>query len=71
VTAPTRPGPTARQLEILALMAEGMSNFEIGLHLGVSEETVKTLARRLYRSLGVYNRAGAVSAGYRRGLIPG
>ena len=46
-------------------MAEGKSNAEIGRELFVSEDTVKTHARRLFRKLGARDRAHAVAAAFR------
>jgi DNA-binding NarL/FixJ family response regulator len=50
-------------------MTEGKSNGEIGRELFLSEDTVKTHARRLFRKLGVNDRAQAVAHGFRRGLV--
>ncbi|MFC4018180.1 response regulator transcription factor [Micromonospora sp. GCM10011542] len=71
---PTRPsrasiGLTERELQVLLGMAEGKSNAEIGRELFVSEDTVKTHARRLFRKLGARDRAHAVAAGFRAGLV--
>lgn len=79
-TDPTRPAPntrptrasvglTERELQVLLGMAEGKSNAEIGRELFVSEDTVKTHARRLFRKLGARDRAHAVAAGFRAGLV--
>ncbi|TNH30445.1 response regulator transcription factor [Micromonospora orduensis] len=77
---PARPAPgarparasvglTERELQVLLGMAEGKSNAEIGRELFVSEDTVKTHARRLFRKLGARDRAHAVAAGFRAGLV--
>ncbi|WFE51828.1 response regulator transcription factor [Micromonospora sp. WMMD1155] len=68
---PTRAsiGLTERELQVLLGMAEGKSNAEIGRELFVSEDTVKTHARRLFRKLGARDRAHAVAAGFRAGLV--
>lgn len=50
-----------RQLEILALVAEGLSNAEIGSRLYLTESTVKWHVRKILRALGVSNRAQAVA----------
>ncbi|WP_182111992.1 MULTISPECIES: response regulator transcription factor [unclassified Actinotalea] len=67
------PGPavelTKRELEVLAGMSHGRSNAQIGGELFLSEDTVKTHARRLFRKLGASDRAQAVAIGLRRGLI--
>ena len=52
---------TPRQLEILAFVAEGLSNAEIGERLFLAEPTVKWHVRKILRALGVANRAQAVS----------
>ncbi|MEU5871773.1 response regulator transcription factor [Glycomyces sp. NPDC047369] len=61
--------PTERELEVLRAMSEGRSNAEIGRLLFLSEDTVKTHARHLYRKLGARDRAHAVAAGFRIGLL--
>jgi DNA-binding NarL/FixJ family response regulator len=69
---PTRRGAVAlteRELQVLRGMADGHSNAEIGRELFVSEDTVKTHARRLFRKLGARDRAHAVAAGFRAGLV--
>jgi DNA-binding NarL/FixJ family response regulator len=60
---------TERELQVLRGMADGRSNAEIGRELFVSEDTVKTHARRLFRKLGARDRAHAVAAGFRAGLV--
>lgn len=60
---------TERELEVLAGMCEGRSNAEIGKALFLSEDTVKTHARRLFRKLGATDRAHAVAIALRRGLV--
>ncbi|MGC4803709.1 response regulator transcription factor [Micromonospora sp. DT233] len=62
-------GLTEREQQVLLGMAEGKSNAEIGRELFVSEDTVKTHARRLFRKLGARDRAHAVAAGFRAGLV--
>ncbi|MFY1654160.1 response regulator transcription factor [Solwaraspora sp. WMMB762] len=69
VTALRRIGLTERELQVLRGMAEGKSNGEIGRDLFVSEDTVKTHARRLFRKLGARDRAHAVATGFRTGLV--
>ena len=63
-------GLTNREHEILALIAEGLSNREIGERLFVSENTVKTHSSRLFEKLSVNRRVQAVRKGKDLGLIP-
>ena len=65
----TGPHLSPRQTEVLELMAEGMTNSEIGARLGVTERTVKAYAQELYDRLGVRNRAGAVAEAARHGIL--
>lgn len=60
---------TNRERQVLLAMSQGCSNAEIGRQLYVSEDTIKTHARRLYRKLGVRDRAHAVAAAFRAGLF--
>ena len=64
-----RTALTERELQVLRGMAEGKSNAEIGRELFVSEDTVKTHARRLFRKLAARDRAHAVAAAFRAGLV--
>jgi len=63
-------GITRRELEILELMAQGMSNREIADKLFVSENTVKTHSSRLFDKLSAKRRTQAVQIGKEMGLIP-
>ena len=63
-------GITKRELEILELIAQGMSNREIAEKLFVSENTVKTHSSRLFDKLGAKRRTQAVQLGKEMGLIP-
>ena len=63
------PHLSPRQQQVLELMAEGMTNNEIGEELGVTERTVKAYAQELYDKLGVRNRAGAVAEAGKLGLL--
>ena len=65
----TGPHLSPRQQQVLELMAEGMTNSEIGDQLGVTERTVKAYAQELYDKLGVRNRAGAVAEAAKLGLL--
>jgi two-component system, NarL family, response regulator LiaR len=63
-------GITARELEILTLVARGLSNREIGTQLFVSENTVKTHCARVFDKLGAARRTQAVRRGKELGLLP-
>lgn len=63
------PKLTEREVQVLTGMSQGRSNGEIGRELFLSEDTVKTHARRLFRKLGAADRAQAVAVGYRWGLV--
>jgi len=60
---------TARELEILELIAKGMSNAEAARILGLSPGTIRTHLEHIYAKLDVSNRTEAVTQGIRRGLI--
>ncbi len=86
VPVPAQPGPTvpftpntnrqqtlgitARELEILTLVARGLSNREIATALFVSENTVKTHCARAFDKLGAARRTQAVQRGKELGLLP-
>jgi DNA-binding NarL/FixJ family response regulator len=59
---------TARELEVLRLMANGAINGEIGGTLGISHETVRKHVTRIVEKLGVRNRTHAVIVGFHAGL---
>ncbi|ELP63770.1 response regulator [Streptomyces turgidiscabies] len=60
---------SGREIEVVRLMAEGLSNRAIAAALFLSEATVKTHLVRVYRKLKVDNRAAAVSEAVRRGVL--
>jgi len=60
---------TAREAQILALLAEGLVNKQIAARLGISRHTVKSHLAALFHKLGVSTRAEAVAAGARAGVI--
>ncbi len=61
--------PTAREIQVLQLISDGLVNREIGVRLFLSEETVKSHVRHLLAKLQARSRAHAVAVGFRRGLI--
>ena len=66
----TELGVTPRELEILGLIAQGLSNREIAEKLFVSENTVKTHSSRLFDKLSAKRRTQAVQIGKEFGLLP-
>lgn len=60
---------TARELDVLELLAEGLPNKVIGERLGISDQTVKFHVASITGKLGAANRTDAVRLGVRRGLI--
>ena len=57
------------EMQVLTGMSQGKSNAQIGRELYLSEDTIKTHARRLFRKLGAKDRAEAVATGFRRGIM--
>jgi DNA-binding NarL/FixJ family response regulator len=60
---------TARETEVLRMIAEGLANKEIAFRLGISDHTVKFHVSALLGKLGVSSRAEAIGAGIRQGVI--
>jgi DNA-binding NarL/FixJ family response regulator len=72
-SAPAAPAArsnlSAREHEILQLLAEGLSQKEIALRLHLSRKTVGTYLERLYEKLDVHSKTQAVAVAVRRGLV--
>ncbi|MCZ2829845.1 response regulator transcription factor [Modestobacter sp. VKM Ac-2986] len=70
-TVPAAPqvALSMREMQVLTGMSQGKSNAQIGRELYLSEDTIKTHARRLFRKLAVKDRAEAVATGFRRGMM--
>jgi two-component system NarL family response regulator len=60
---------TGRELDVLALLARGKSNKEIGVNLYIGETTVKSHLRSIFAKLNVLSRTEAITAASRRGLV--
>jgi DNA-binding NarL/FixJ family response regulator len=69
--APTGPRLSARETEVLKLLADGLGVAAISKALFVSESTVKTHVAKIYEKLGAANRAQAIMTAVRSGLLPG
>ena len=68
--APASEALTPREVEVLAQVARGLSNAEIGRVLFIGEATVKTHLLRVFAKLGVDDRTRAVTVAMERGLLP-
>jgi DNA-binding NarL/FixJ family response regulator len=69
IRQPAREPLSARELELLRLVAKGTTNREAARELFISEATVKTHLLHIFEKLGVNDRAAAVGEAYRRGLL--
>jgi DNA-binding NarL/FixJ family response regulator len=69
--APAVEAPTARELQVLAGVARGLTNSEIGRELFIGEATVKTHLLRVFAKFGVDDRTRAVLVAVERGLLAG
>ncbi len=69
VRLPTGERLTGREMEVLALIAEGWDNRDISGRLSIAEKTVKVHVGRIYAKLGAQNRAQAVVLAARAGLV--
>jgi two-component system, NarL family, response regulator len=65
----TRPTLTPRELQVIELIGIGMQNKEIGVSLGISEETVQVHVKNILAKLGARDRTAAISVAVRRGII--
>jgi NarL family two-component system response regulator LiaR len=61
---------TPREMDVLALIAQGKTDLAIALQLGIAEGTVKKHVSSLLGKLGVRSRAAAAAAAYERGILP-
>ena len=68
--AQARPALTAREIDVLALVAIGCTNAEIGVRLDLAAETVKSYLRAAMRKLGAHRRTEAVTRARATGLLP-
>jgi DNA-binding CsgD family transcriptional regulator len=64
------PTLTAREMDVLRLMAQGLGNKSIARELAISSHTAKYHVASVLAKLGAHTRAEAVSRGIRRGLVP-
>ncbi|GAA3963102.1 response regulator transcription factor [Actinomadura viridis] len=69
VRSPHGGSLSAREREVIRLVARGTGNREIAAELFISEATVKTHLTHIYAKLGVKDRAAAVAAAYDRGIL--
>ncbi|MEU4624070.1 response regulator transcription factor [Actinoplanes sp. NPDC023801] len=69
VRSPAPPALSARETEVLKLVAGGLTNAEIGRRLFISEATVKTHLLRVFNKLDVADRTAAVTTAMRHGLL--
>ena len=63
------PTLTAREIEVLQLISQGLRNKEVGAMLGITEGTVQIHVKNIFAKLSVNDRTGAVQVAVRRGLI--
>lgn len=70
VTAPQQAELSAREQEVLRLLARGVANKEIASRLGLSANTIKTHLSHIFEKLGARSRTEAVTIAMQRGLVP-
>jgi len=68
-TAPPPGGLTAREVEVLRLVAEGRSNREIAKALVLSDHTVRRHLQNIFNKIGVSSRAAATAFAFQRDLV--
>ena len=64
-----QPTLTARELQVIELLAKGLRNKEIAAQLGISEETVRVHVKSAFVKLNVHDRTAALREAFRRGII--
>jgi two-component system NarL family response regulator len=64
-----QPALTARELEVLRLIAQGLRNKEIAGRLGIGEETAQSHVRNILSKFGLHDRTEAVAVAVRRGIV--
>jgi two-component system NarL family response regulator len=64
-----QPTLTLREMEVLERLAKGMRNKEIGVELGISEETARAHINGIFHKLNVHDRTAALAEALRRGLV--
>jgi DNA-binding NarL/FixJ family response regulator len=69
VRIPAEEPLTQREVQVLGLVARGLTNRRLSRRLGIREPTVKTHLAHIYEKFGVSDRAAAVAAGYDRGIL--
>lgn len=69
VRSPMRDDLTAREVQVLTLITQGLSNAEVGEELGLSINSIKTHVRTAYQKIGVCRRTQAVAWGLEHGLL--
>lgn len=62
--------PTAREQQVIALMAEGLTNAEIAIGLDISSETIKSHVKHALARLGCRSRTELVNVAWKRGMLP-
>jgi DNA-binding NarL/FixJ family response regulator len=65
----SKPLLTAREIEVLELLAKGMRNKEIAKALSIAEETVRAHIRSIFVKLNVHDRTAALAEALRRGIV--